>query len=76
MATGIDCPKCKNQMIEGFLLDRNNEVKLPSVWVAGVPENSQWVGLKTKNRDIFNIQAFRCSHCSYLEFYTTEKVNI
>jgi predicted nucleic-acid-binding Zn-ribbon protein len=76
MATEIYCPKCKEQMIEGFLLDRNNEVKLQSVWVAGVPENSQWAGLKTKNRDIFNVQAFRCSHCNYLEFYTTEKVDI
>jgi len=77
MATKAICPKCKTEMKEGFVLDRGDyNVKMASFWVEGEPENSFWSGLKTSNRDAFRVQAFRCSNCNYLEFYTTEKVDI
>jgi hypothetical protein len=64
-------------MTEGFILDRGDyNVKMPSFWVEGAPEKSFWSGLKTSHREAFQVQAFRCSECGYLEFYTTEKVDI
>lgn len=77
MTTEIECPKCDAEMTEGFVLDRGHfNAKMKAVWVEGQPEESFWTGLKTSDRDIFNVQAFRCQQCGYLEFYTTEKVNI
>lgn len=78
MTTGITCPKCESEMTEGYVLDRGLEkLKLTSVWVEGEPEGSFWSGgLKTSNREVFRIQAFRCSKCYYLEFYTAEQVYI
>jgi predicted nucleic-acid-binding Zn-ribbon protein len=70
------CPKCESSMIEGFSLDRTYGGKLQAVWVEGEPEKSFWTGLKTSDRDIFGIQAFRCPACDYLEFYTSERINI
>jgi predicted nucleic-acid-binding Zn-ribbon protein len=77
MATEIICPKCGTEMTEGFVLDRGHyNAKMTSFWVEGKPEESFWTGLKTSNRDAFRVQAFRCRTCNYLEFYTTEKVDI
>ncbi|MBX7169370.1 MAG: hypothetical protein K1X72_00200 [Pyrinomonadaceae bacterium] len=70
MESEIKCPKCNSLMEEGFLLDRGSENFLfPAWWVAGNPEKSIWMGLSIKNREVFNIKAFRCSNCSFLEFY-------
>jgi hypothetical protein len=63
-------------MMEGFVLDRTHGGKLQSVWVEGEPEKSFWTGVKTSDKEIYTIQAFRCPTCNYLEFYTTEQVNI
>lgn len=63
-------------MREGFVLDLGDyQIKQQQVWVEGEPEPSFWSGLKTNDRDAFNVQAFRCAVCNFLEFYTTEKVN-
>lgn len=76
MATEMSCPKCNGEMAEGFVLDRGDyNIKMPSVWVEGNPETSFWSGLKTSDREAFRVQAFRCSSCNYLEFYTAEEVN-
>jgi predicted nucleic-acid-binding Zn-ribbon protein len=72
----IKCPKCKTEMLEGFVLDHTYGGKLQSAWVEGEPEKSFWTGLRTSNREVFHIRAFRCPECNYLEFYTAEKVNI
>jgi hypothetical protein len=64
-------------MQEGFVVDRGDyQIKMESVWVEGVPEESFWSGLKTKNRLALTVRAFRCPHCNYLEFYTAEKVSV
>lgn len=77
MTTEIKCPKCEAEMTEGFVLDRGHyNAKMTSFWVAGKPEESFWTGLQTSDRDAFRVQAFRCPACNYLEFYTTEKVDI
>ena len=71
------CPKCENEMTEGFVLDRGDYgSKQQSLWIEGKPESSIWTGLKTSDRDVFKVQTFRCPTCNYLEFYTTEQVII
>ena len=71
------CAKCGGVMIEGFIIDHGHyQVKQQQVWVEGQPEASFWEGLKTTNRDAFNVKAFRCADCNFLEFYTTEKANL
>jgi predicted nucleic-acid-binding Zn-ribbon protein len=77
MMTEINCPKCKTEMTEGFVLDHGDyNYKMTARWIEGKPEESFWSGLKTSNRNAFLVQAFRCPNCNYLEFYTTEKVDI
>ncbi len=76
MATEIYCPKCRTEMTEGYAVDHTHGGKVQSTWVEGEPEESFWTGLKTSNRAAFRIQAFRCPACHYLEFYTTDQVNI
>ena len=72
----IKCPKCDSTMIEGLVADRTQETHIKQIWVKGKPEESLFFGLKTSNREAYFVQAFRCANCSYLEFYTTEKVSI
>jgi predicted nucleic-acid-binding Zn-ribbon protein len=75
MTAEIKCPKCSTEMTEGFILDRLNvDAKMKSARVEGQPEESFWSGLKTSNRRVLRVQAFRCPKCNYLEFYTAEEV--
>jgi hypothetical protein len=63
-------------MQEGFVFDRGDySVKMKPVWVEGAPEESFWSGLKTKNKTMYTVRAFRCPDCNYLEFYTAEEVS-
>ena len=76
MAADGKCPKCSGAMAEGFIIDHGDyEYKRQQMWIEGQPEASFWSGLKTSNRDAFNVQALRCADCNFLEFYTTEKVD-
>ena len=64
-------------MTEGFVLDHGDyEHKRQQIWVAGAPVESFWSGIKTKGATAFRVHAFRCDDCNYLEFYTTEKIDI
>jgi hypothetical protein len=73
----MECSKCKGEMTKGFVIDRGDyQVKQLQVWVEGEPEPSIWSGFKTSNKDTFQVRAFRCTDCNYLEFYTTEIVYI
>jgi predicted nucleic-acid-binding Zn-ribbon protein len=66
----ISCPKCKAAMEEGFILDKGHyNAQMVSQWVEGEPERSIWTGLKTKDRDKFQVTTYRCSGCGYLESY-------
>ena len=76
MITETKCSKCNGAMIEGFVVDRGDySVKMKQEWVEGAPERSFWTGLKTGDRETYDVQAFRCADCSYLEFYTTDKID-
>jgi predicted nucleic-acid-binding Zn-ribbon protein len=75
MSVEINCAKCQSRMQEGFVIDHGDyQVKMESIWVEGKPEKSFWSGLKTKNREMYTVRAFRCPNCHYLEFYTAEEV--
>lgn len=68
--SSLNCPRCDGQMQEGFLLDRGDlEMRHPSVWVAGPPEKSLWLGTKIEGRESFQISSYRCTSCGYLESY-------
>jgi hypothetical protein len=58
-------------MVEEFILDHGDgNSKRQQIWVEGQPEPSFWSGIKTSGRTAFNVQAFRCVSCNFLEFYT------
>jgi len=57
-------------MEEGFILDRgHHSSKSVSQWVEGEPERSIWTGIKTKDRNMYQVATYRCGGCGYLESY-------
>lgn len=64
------CPRCQGQMQRGFVPDKGHGdgLKVPE-WLEGQPEPSFWRGLKTKGRERFAVQTFRCTRCGFLESY-------
>ncbi|HVF47691.1 MAG TPA: PF20097 family protein [Pyrinomonadaceae bacterium] len=72
-----DCPKCGTEMAQGFILDRSHyDSKSQQVWVAGSVEQSFWSGIRTSDRDAFNVEAFRCAAFGRLDLYTTDQVDL
>jgi ribosomal protein S27AE len=67
------CPRCGGVMQAGFALGWppgwGSEQSRPMAWVEGTPERSRWVGIKVTDKEAFQITAWRCSGCGYLEFY-------
>jgi len=66
------CPKCRNTMEEGYLLDRgDHNRKNAAEWIEGPPERG-WFGLKTRGHETHRISTWRCTRCGYLESYAAE----
>ncbi len=65
----ITCPKCRQQMREGFLPDSTYGRVLVGSWAEGKPKKSFWVGAKVVWKDCVPITAYRCPSCGYLESY-------
>ena len=63
------CPKCKEKMEEGFIIDVNQGHRLVSHWVEGPPEKGLWFGIKLKGKRQKSIRTWRCTSCGYLESY-------
>jgi len=57
-------------MQPGFVLDRGhaNSRQTP-LWIAGTPERSFWLGIKTAGKEQAEVRTFRCTSCRYLESY-------
>ncbi|MEA2999452.1 MAG: hypothetical protein QOH04_838 [Sphingomonadales bacterium] len=55
-------------MEEGFILDRNQGT---GKWVSGPPQRSFWAGVHLKGRAQYDIAAWRCRRCGFLEAYST-----
>jgi hypothetical protein len=64
------CPYCKEEMEEGLMLDRGHGNRpIPQEWLAGKPEPSWFIGLKTKNKRKRRVIAYRCLKCGLLQDY-------
>lgn len=68
--TDLKCVKCHSPMIRGFLLDVTDMRRDQALWVEGRRETAVWTGTKLKDKDVREVNAFRCGKCGYLEFYT------
>lgn len=74
MVTEIECSRCDGKLVKGFIYDLGHyEHKEQQVWVEGEPERSVWSGVKTKDRNAYSVDPYRCLDCGHLEFYTTEQ---
>jgi hypothetical protein len=65
----MNCPKCKAELSQGFVVDSTYGGRLPSQWAPGPPDKSIWTGTKLPAEGIIPIAAFRCPGCGYLELY-------
>lgn len=60
-------------MERGFVLDRGHyDAKNMQKWIEGEPVRS-WMGIKTKGKESFKVQTFRCERCGWLESYANEE---
>ena len=68
VAGNLSCPKCQGRMETGFLPDRGYGAVFVGSWQAGAPDRG-WFGLKWRGKTQYEITAYRCSACGYLEHY-------
>ena len=70
MSEQLACPKCRNEMQEGFILEyATNASASASRWVEGAPVKALLFGVRTAHKEQHPIQSFRCQSCGYLESY-------
>jgi hypothetical protein len=69
------CPDCRTEMIEGFILDMTDGGQLVPRWMEGAPEKSFWTGVKTKGRECRSVETYRCVKCGLLRSYATTEVD-
>ena len=67
------CPDCRVEMDEGFILDIG--AQLAPRWVEGQPEISIWTGVKAKGKDCRSVETYRCPKCGLLRSYATKEVD-
>jgi hypothetical protein len=75
----VECPKCRQSMAEGFLLDRGHDgIPYQAQWVEGAPKFLFWRFLKlgrTRRRPVSAYRCSTCSTCGYLELYAAAGPN-
>jgi hypothetical protein len=70
MESHNQCPKCHGEMKQGFILDHKDYASaLVTQWQPGEPQKSFWRGVKSKDGPQYEITAYRCTGCGYLESY-------
>lgn len=61
-------------MEDGFIIDRADyNIGTVNTWVEGEPVKSFWSGIKTKDKQQFEVKSFRCANCGFLESYALEE---
>ncbi|WP_010583176.1 PF20097 family protein [Schlesneria paludicola] len=82
--SALSCPKCQDEMIQGYVLDYTYGAVLVSQWAEGQPQNS-WRGtLKVPMKESTSflpsmkyrtipVATFRCQSCGFLESYAREE---
>jgi hypothetical protein len=71
MTWRLECPKCRGEMEQGFVVDRTYGAQLVSQWAKGAPVKSFWTGTKLPDEEL-PIGTYRCSSCGYLEAYARD----
>jgi phage FluMu protein Com len=70
MSVEKKCPKCQNEMEEGFIPDGIGPMATRiTEWYAGAAEKSVWFGLSTMGKTSREIRTYRCTKCGFLESY-------
>jgi len=64
-----ECPRCRQTMEEGFVMDADYGVAGTSKWVEGAPEHSFWTGTKTDGKKKVQVATYRRFGCGYLESF-------
>ena len=69
MTEKIKCSKCNALMVEGFIPDFNHTDIRVLNWVWGAPQTGILGRTKVKKDEMksFQIKAFRCSSCGFIE---------
>ena len=71
-AKTLICPKCDQEMEDGFLMDLGHgDMGHVGSWVKGKPEYG-WFYMKLFAKDRRAIKSYRCINCGYLENYAVE----
>jgi hypothetical protein len=68
-AESTRCPKCKGEMVQGFLFESEGPMRMVSTWVKGAPEKSWFGSAKIPAEKCVPVGTFRCAACGFLEFY-------
>lgn len=70
------CPKCRHAMLPGFLLDFDDRTgSEPGLWVAGHPERHPQTGhIIVPSNALYQVVAYRCAACGYVELYAQQKL--
>lgn len=69
----MKCPKCNDDMIQGFILDQGHSALYVGTWYEGQPEKSFWIKTRKPSTAGIPVGAFRCQRCGFLEFYADAK---
>jgi hypothetical protein len=74
MSEELVCSRCGGRMEAGFMLDRGHYgvPQATAEWVEGEPERSIWTGIKTKGREHYRVETYRCEGCGRLDSYARE----
>jgi hypothetical protein len=63
------CPRCRSEMVRGYLLDRTHGGFGMGTWIEGPPERSAFDLVKPRLERSIPIMSYRCAGCGYLELY-------
>ena len=63
------CPKCQGRMEVGLIPDVGYGKVWVAAWQQGAPEKGLLGGLKRAGKTRYEIIAYRCTACGYLESY-------
>ncbi len=69
MNAPVKCPKCGEEMKEGFVVDHGYVKNYVAQWVAGKPEFGPFGGTCLLGKEKRPIRTFCCTKCGYLEAY-------
>lgn len=73
MDQDLKCPKCQNEMVQGFIPDYTFMARWIASWIEGQPKRSFIRYTKVPIGGGIPIAAFRCKQCGYLELYSDDK---